>query len=156
MEISVLNKSEQSHMSEAEIVDLLSFALLQEDQSEETEVSVLLTSDEEVHELNRDYRGIDAPTDVLSFALREHSDEALAYEDIPELDDNNLGDIILAMPLVEEQAAEYGNTPQEEMAFLLVHGLLHLLGYDHIEDDDAERMQKREKEILALFESKQA
>ncbi len=96
------------------------------------EVSVLITDNAEIQALNNEYRGIDAPTDVLSFPM----------------DSEYLGDIAISMEKVFEQAEEYGHSPQRELAFLIVHGMLHLLGYDHIEDDDRVLMRQREESIL--------
>ncbi|MCL6442954.1 MAG: rRNA maturation RNase YbeY [Alicyclobacillus sp.] len=97
------------------------------------EVSVSLVDDEEIHALNRDYRGVDAPTDVLSFALEEGEPFASVPGELP-----MLGDIVISIPRALEQADAYGHSPLREFCFLLVHGFLHLLGYDH-QDADAER-----------------
>lgn len=99
---------------------------------EADEVSILITNNAEVQGLNAEYRDIDAPTDVLSFPM----------------DDEYLGDIVISMDKVLEQAEEYGHSPQRELAFLTVHGMLHLLGYDHMEEEDQVRMRAREEEIL--------
>lgn len=98
------------------------------------EVSVLYVNDEAIHELNRTYRGVDRPTDVLSFAMLE-GDEAF-----PELEDSldMLGDVVVSVDTAKRQAEEYDHSLERELAFLLVHGFLHLNGYDH-EDEAAER-----------------
>ncbi len=98
------------------------------------EVSVSFVSDAEIHELNRTYRGVDRPTDVLSFALREGEDILPEPEDGAEM----LGDIVISIPTAVRQAEEYGHSVEREVGFLLVHGFLHLLGYDH-EDEESER-----------------
>ena len=108
------------------------------------EVSITLTNNAYIHELNKKYRQIDRPTDVLSFALNE-SDEP-AVEDGPEI--NVLGDIIISVELAEEQAAEYGHSVRREMAFLTVHGMLHLLGYDHMEEADRLEMEAEQKYVM--------
>lgn len=107
---------------------------------ETVEISLLLTDDETIRALNRDYRGIDAATDVLSFAMAEGVGVAAAEG--PRL----LGDIVISRERAVEQAEEYGHSIEREEAFLFVHGLLHLLGYDH------ERSEKAEQEMNALQE----
>uniref|UniRef100_UPI003556CF13 rRNA maturation RNase YbeY n=1 Tax=Alicyclobacillus tolerans TaxID=90970 RepID=UPI003556CF13 len=99
----------------------------------EGEVSVSFVDDEEIHQLNRDYRNVDRPTDVLSFALEEGEDFPVE-EGEPVL----LGDIVVSIPTAISQAQDYGHSVQREIGFLLVHGFLHLLGYDH-QDEEAER-----------------
>lgn len=114
------------------------------------EVALTFVNDEEIHELNKEYRGIDRPTDVLSFAMNESLDEELdiIYDlgenetvDIPEM----LGDIIISVPTAIAQSEEYGHSLHREIGFLFVHGFLHLLGYDHQDDaSEAEMMGKQE------------
>jgi len=104
------------------------------------EVGVLITDDATIQRLNRDYRGTDAPTDVLAFAMREGVDAHLH----PEL----LGDVVLSLPTALRQAVEAGHSLEREVALLSIHATLHLLGYDHVEDDDAEVMERRERELF--------
>ena len=108
------------------------------------EVSVTLTDNVYIHELNKKYRGIDRPTDVLSFALNE-GDEPEVF-DGPEV--NVLGDIIISVERAEEQASEYGHSVEREIAFLTVHGMLHLLGYDHMEEEDRKEMRQEEDFVM--------
>ena len=110
---------------------------------QDAELSILLCDDETIHPLNRDYRGKDKPTDVLSFAQREGE---FAF-----IDDNLLGDVIISMDTTIRQATERQHYVETELRVLLVHGILHLLGYDHIEDDEAEVMEAKEREILAVI-----
>ncbi len=110
----------------------------------DAELSIVLCDDATIHPLNRDYRGKDKPTDVLSFAQREGE---FAF-----LEDNLLGDVIISMDTTIRQATERGHSTETELRVLLVHGILHLLGYDHIEDDEAEAMEAKEREILATFQ----
>jgi probable rRNA maturation factor len=105
-------------------------------------LTIVITDDDAVQALNRDYRGIDAPTDVLSFAAHDASDAGMALVTPPELADElaaYLGDIIIALPYATRQAVHYGNSLDDELRLLTVHGVLHLLGHDHAtpEDDDA-------------------
>ena len=107
------------------------------------ELSVTLTDNEHIHVINREYRGVDRPTDVISFALNE-SDE-------PEIEDaeiNILGDIIISLERAAEQAVEYGHSYRREIAFLTVHGLLHLLGYDHMEEDERLEMEEEQRVVM--------
>ena len=104
------------------------------------EVSVTLTDNAHIRELNRDYRGIDRPTDVLSFALRESEEPEVEGEAGAEA----LGDIIISLERAAEQADEYGHSLRREVAFLTVHGMLHLLGYDHIEEEEREEMEREQ------------
>lgn len=107
------------------------------------ELSILLADDGVVHELNRTYRGMDAPTDVLSFAQTEGDEFAR-----PEGTARHLGDIVISVDTARRQAVEYGQDLQDESAHLLVHGILHLLGYDHEQPDDEAVMRGREDAIL--------
>lgn len=111
------------------------------------EVSVVLCDDEYIHELNRDYRGKDSPTDVLSFALNEG--ESAPIVDGPQ--ENLLGDIIISLDRAVSQAEEYGHSLEREVAFLTLHGMLHLLGYDHEEEEDRCEMRGEEEHILQLL-----
>lgn len=119
------------------------------------EVALTFVNNERIHELNRDYRGIDRPTDVLSFAMNEGGEEEpdIVYE-IEEEEElsglpDMLGDIIISVERAREQAEEYGHSLERELGFLFVHGFLHLLGYDH-EDKEAEAvMMAKQEDVLA-------
>ncbi len=122
----------------------------------EAEVSVLLTGNDQIQELNREYREIDRPTDVLSFPMIEFqhpSDFSRVEEEFcdcfnPETGELLLGDIILSVDKIEEQAAAYGHSRERELAFLVAHSMLHLCGYDHMEEDERIVMEKKQEEIL--------
>ena len=111
---------------------------------ENGEVSVTLTDNAYIHKLNKEYRGIDRPTDVLSFALNESEE--------PEVDDgpdiNVLGDLVISVERAREQAADYGHSVRREVACLTVHGMLHLLGYDHMEEADRLEMEKEQRFVM--------
>ena len=111
----------------------------------EPEISLTFTDNKGIQVLNRDFRGIDRPTDVLSFPLHDYEDTSLPFEE-PE---DSLGDIVISLERAEEQAQEFGHSFEREVAFLTVHSMLHLLGYDHVnsEEEDAE-MRRRQREIL--------
>lgn len=122
----------------------------------EVSVNVLLTDDQGIHAMNKQYRGIDRPTDVLSFPNVDYEnpsdftgmeDTAEDYFD-PESGELCLGDIVISVDKVYAQAEEYGHTPRREYAFLIAHSMLHLLGYDHMEPDEAAVMEQKQEEIL--------
>jgi probable rRNA maturation factor len=106
-----------------------------------TEVSVLLTDDEGISALNGEYRGVDGATDVLSFSQHEGEDEFAGEE-------NLLGDVVISVETAKRQAKEQGRELDAEIDMLVAHGLLHLLGYDHAEPAEAERMFARQNELL--------
>lgn len=108
----------------------------------EGEVSLSFVDDETIRELNRDYRGIDSPTDVLSFPMFEDEAERIAAQEEGSL---LWGDIIISVPTAKRQSEEYGHSLEREIGFLFVHGFLHLLGYDH-------ETEEQEKEMFALQE----
>ena len=111
------------------------------------EVNVLVTNDAGIHRINLETRGVDAPTDVLSFECDGCGDEpGAAAGDVFEL-----GDVIIAPDVAERQTAEFATTFEEEVSLLLVHGLLHLCGYDHVVDEEAEVMEAREAELLRAW-----
>jgi probable rRNA maturation factor len=111
-----------------------------------TELGVVITDDATVRELNGRYLGIDESTDVLSFGLGEEDDTPFA---LPPGEAPSLGEVIISYPTAVRQAEEEGHGVEAEVAHLLVHGVLHLLGYDHVESEDERVMRQREDEILA-------
>ncbi len=113
------------------------------------EVSVTFTDNEGIRAVNKEYRGIDAPTDVLSFPLTDFDGADEPPTDEPEI---SLGDIIVSLERAEEQAKEFGHSFEREVAFLTVHSMLHLLGYDHEtgEEDEAD-MRKRQSDIMDVL-----
>ncbi len=134
-------------------------ALLTEGVKRECAVSIRLCDDDAIHEINREYREVDRATDVLSFPTVNYpagltagqADKYLRRELDDELNACMLGDLILSVPHVLAQAEEYGHSPERECAYLLVHGLCHLMGYDHIEEDDKRRMRSMEEKILTAI-----
>lgn len=115
---------------------------------EKTQIGLLVVGDDAIHELNLSHRGVDRPTDVLSFPLLEPGAPPTQADIDPETGEVVLGDIVLSLPTAERQAAEYGNTLAREAAFLAVHGTLHLLGFDHESDAERTQMRKLEEAIL--------
>jgi probable rRNA maturation factor len=127
------------------------------------EVALSFVDDEAIHELNKQYRGIDKPTDVLSFAMSEageeeieiHYDQAVEDEQGEEPAEGEedsfiepLGDIIISVPRAINQAEEYGHSVERELGFLFVHGFLHLIGYDHQSEEDEKSMFAKQEDIL--------
>lgn len=131
---------------EDKITEFVSFILEKEfgDEVQEKEyyLSLMITTNEAIRKINREYRDKDMPTDVISFAYNE-------TENIGPM--NMLGDIVISMDRVREQSSEYGHSDEREFYYVLCHGMLHLLGYDHIEEEDKRVMRKREEEILEKF-----
>ena len=112
-----------------------------------TEVSLVLADDEYIRVLNRQYRDKDCSTDVLSFALNE-GEEPLMVDGPEEV---LLGDIIISLETATRQAEEYGHSLERELAYLTVHGILHLLGYDHMTEDDKKEMRQEEEYVLSFL-----
>lgn len=121
----------------------------------ETEVNLLLTMNAEIHQMNLEFREIDRPTDVLSFPMVDYEEagefdfleEAMEYFH-PESGELMLGDIVISKEKVVAQAEEYGHSIEREYAFLIAHSMLHLFGYDHMEEEEREIMEAKQKEIL--------
>ncbi|WP_067837026.1 rRNA maturation RNase YbeY [Amphibacillus sediminis] len=128
---------------------LLTYAAKEEGISPEVEVSVNFVDNQNIQELNRNYRQVDRPTDVISFALQEQGEEELAIigEELP----ITLGDIVISVEKAQEQAEEYKHSLAREFGFLALHGFLHLLGYDHINESDEKEMFARQEALLNDF-----
>ena len=111
-------------------------------------VSITLTTPEHIHEINKQYRNVDRATDVLSFPIfeKEEIDEKIRTQDFEHED--VLGDIIISIEKVKEQAVEYGHSFEREFAYMLVHGFYHLMGYDHIQEEDKVIMRAKEEKVL--------
>lgn len=121
-----------------------------EDFQNHCEVSVTFTDNEGIHELNKKFREVDKPTDVLSFPLFDFEGET----DEPPVDEimSNLGDIVISLEKAKEQAEEYGHSFEREVAFLCVHSMLHLLGYDHeTSEEDEVEMRSKQTEIMRIM-----
>lgn len=139
--IGIFNET-KDEIKDIDILEpLLSYAL-EIEKVDNLEFNVIIIDNEKIHEINKTYRGIDRPTDVISFALEDFKD--ITYE-------NNyrvLGDIYISIDKVKEQAKEYGHSEKRELAFLAVHGLLHLLGYDHMKKEEEKIMFDKQEMIL--------
>ena len=128
-----------------------------EDCPYEAEVNVLITDNEDIRQINNEYRNIDTPTDVLSFPMIEYerpSDFEFLEESgddcfHPDTGELLLGDIVISIDKVEEQAEKYGHSQTRELAFLVAHSMLHLCGYDHMEEEERKIMERKQEEILS-------
>ena len=107
-------------------------------------VNVVLTNDENIRNINREHRQIDKPTDVLSFPMYEKEE----LENLKLGNEDILGDMVISIERVEEQAKEYGHSFERELAYMVVHSFYHLLGYDHIKEEDQMKMRPKEENIL--------
>lgn len=136
----VINQTKETIEELDQIRNLLAFALKHENLTN-VEFNVIIVDNEMIHALNRDYRHIDRPTDVISFALED-------YKDIEYADKRLLGDIYISLDKAKSQAIEYGHSFLRELSFLTIHGLLHLLGYDHMKPEEEKIMFDKQEEIL--------
>ena len=132
-------------VNEEEIREYVQKVLEKEYESEaRIYMSLLFTGNDEIQVINREYRDKDQPTDVISFAYHETEDFDIGPYD-------TLGDIVISLERVVEQAKEYNHSDKRELFYVLTHGILHLLGYDHIEEEDKKEMRAKEEEILGSF-----
>jgi probable rRNA maturation factor len=139
-------KQYTSDEEQKEIESLLALAYDFLNQKVDAEVSVSFVDNEEIKTINRDYRGKDTVTDVISFALEDEENNLIHEEAL-----RTLGDIIICTDRAKEQAADYGHSYRRELLFLSLHGFLHLLGYDHIEKADEILMNEKQDDILEAF-----
>ena len=126
--------------------DVITESLRYEEFDPQCEISLSIVNNNEIQEINKQYRNIDAPTDVLSFPLLTFEEGEQA--DVNENDEIMLGDIIISIEKAISQAEEYGHGLKRELAFLTAHSMLHLMGYDHMEDDEREEMFEKQEAIL--------
>ena len=145
MQISVLSRRENEILELAAFERLAAFVLEREDAPDAVELSIALVEVSEMSELNERYRGKAGPTDVLSFPCDDPCAVVAPGEPV------TLGDVVIAPQIAERQAAELEHTVEAELNLLLVHGVLHLLGYDHDSDEDAAVMQAREQALLEAW-----
>ncbi|WP_243290600.1 rRNA maturation RNase YbeY [Bacillus sp. FJAT-47783] len=143
-ETGVLTEEEQN-----KIELLLEFAAEEENVQSGAELSITIVTNEEIRQINREYRGKDQPTDVISFAMEEmgEGEVAIQGENLPV----TLGDIIISVEKAKEQAEEYGHSFIRELGFLALHGFLHLLGYDHMTEEEEKVMFSKQKELLEKY-----
>lgn len=139
-DVSLINETTEEIQELKQIENLIDF-VLQRQKLDNVMFNVIIVDNEKIHELNRNYRGVDRPTDVISFALED--DDSFAYSPI-----RVLGDIYISIDKAKEQADSYGHSLLRELAFLTVHGILHLLGYDHMNPEDEKEMFLLQELIL--------
>lgn len=141
MKIEIFLSDEQDRLAPPEdmeqLIELCTRAALEEEQIEEdAQVSVTLVDNEAIREINNEHRGIDRATDVLSFPLGDED----SFDTDPETGAILLGDIVISLERAKEQAEEYGHSYRREIAFLITHSLFHLLGYDHVDSEEDEKL----------------
>ncbi|MDY2793869.1 MAG: rRNA maturation RNase YbeY [Peptostreptococcus porci] len=145
MKIILDNRQDDKEISEdllKKIEKVIVACLEYEDYSDDYEVSLSFVTNDEIKNLNRDFRNIDKVTDVLSFPMLSDDDFEIEYEEY------SLGDIVISVDRAEQQAIEYDHSFEREICFLVCHSMFHLLGYDHMQEDEAEEMHTKEKNVL--------
>lgn len=144
MEIEVFNQTEEDLEKELEELKEFLHKVAKDENLDNIIYNVIIVDNEQIHQLNKEYRNIDRPTDVISFALED--DDSFNRTDI-----RVLGDIYISIDKVRTQKDEYGHSFKRELYFLAIHGFLHLLGYDHMEKDEEEIMFKKQEEVLSKY-----
>ena len=144
--IGYYNETEEDVLEFKKVKKVIKKAIEMEE-LDNLEFNIILVDNDYIHELNKNYRGIDRPTDVITFALED-------YEDFKDIDTRVLGDVYISIDKARSQAIEYGHSLKRELCFLAVHGFLHLLGYDHMKKEDEEVMFHRQELILDACEIK--
>lgn len=154
--MQIISNDEHGLLSDAQIElveSILVHAAMEEDVEEPSELSVTFLTNGEIQAINREWRGKDTATDVISFAFDEMGEDEMDFmldEDEPRL----LGDLLISVERCREQAADYGHSFERELGFLAIHGFLHLLGYDHMTPEEEAEMTARQEQVLAHFELK--
>ncbi|MBC2855807.1 MAG: rRNA maturation RNase YbeY [Cetobacterium sp.] len=145
LDLSIEIEGYEEYLNEEKVEKYIGDVLRGEFDSEKpVYLSVALVGNEDIQRINRDFRGKDQPTDVISFAYHETEDYDIGPYD-------TLGDIVISLERVEDQRKDYGHNFEREFYYVLTHGILHLLGYDHIEEEDKLEMREKEEEILKRF-----
>ncbi len=142
-EVEFFNETEEQIAEFEEVKNVISYAISYL-KLEHLEFNIILVNNERIHEINKEYRNVDRPTDVISFALEDNSEIKLEGNRV-------LGDIYISIDKAREQAKEYGHSLLRELSFLAVHGFLHLLGYDHMKKEEEEVMFELQEEILSSY-----
>ena len=143
--VEVFNQTDEE-IKELEIVEKVVLSAILKEKLENVNFSLIIVDNEYIHELNKNYRGIDRETDVITFAL-EDEDSLI----VPEEEGRNLGDIYISIDKARSQAEEYGHGLLRELSFLAVHGFYHLLGYDHMTPEDEKEMFTKQEEVLEAY-----
>ncbi|MFP7242993.1 rRNA maturation RNase YbeY [Pediococcus pentosaceus] len=152
MDIQTFDHTKEENPKNLELItDILEFAGNYLHLDEETEISVTLMHNDEIHQINKEYRNVDRPTDVISFAINDADDDIIMDPEMAEEIPANIGDLMISVDKVAEQAEFLGHSYERELGFLCVHGFLHLNGYDHMEKEDQEKMFPLQKEIMNAY-----
>ena len=138
----IINETDEKIVELKKINELIDFALKKE-KLDNVEFNIIIVNNERIKQINKEYRNIDRETDVISFALEDYKDITLPYR--------LLGDIYISIDKAKSQAVDYGHSLLRELGFFSIHGLLHLLGYDHIKEEEEKVMFTRQEEILNEF-----
>lgn len=144
--IDFMDETETLQESDLQFVEKVLQHAAEEEEIGEAEVSVSFVGNEKIQDINRDYRGKDQPTDVISFAMEEEGEGEVPIQGLDQ--PRMLGDIIISLDRTKEQAADYGHSFERELGFLAVHGFLHLLGYDHMDEQEEKKMFAKQDAIL--------
>ncbi len=152
MDLEIYDETKKVNAERIKLInDILNFAGKAIDLPDNTEMSVTLVDNDRIHAINKKYRGVDKPTDVISFAIEDDpEDDVIIMPEGEELP-RNIGDIFISMEKVAEQAAYLGHSEERELGFLALHGFLHLNGYDHMKPEDEEEMFGLQRKILGDF-----
>ena len=145
MNLEVFNETEEGLEKELEELKIFLNNVCKDEKLESGEFNVIIVDKKKIQDLNKEYRNIDKVTDVISFALED--DETCKLDDY-----RMLGDIYICIERAREQAIEYGHSFKRELSFLAIHGLLHLLGYDHLTKEEEEVMFSKQEEVLSKYE----
>ena len=140
MDLLIENKTDEELKFDKDLEKTVAEVLKTEGLDDNYEVSITFVDRKEIHELNKEFRGVDRPTDVLSFPM----DDEIIIPDAAKM----LGDIVICLDVAKDQAAEFGHSLRREVMYLTCHSTLHLLGYDHMEEDEKRQMRNREKEVM--------
>ncbi|MBZ2175728.1 rRNA maturation RNase YbeY [Schnuerera sp. xch1] len=143
MEVFIVNRQDKVELNESifrSIKDAIRESLILEGRSLDYEISVSFVDNDEIRELNKNYRNIDSATDVLSFVMEEDDDNLIPIK--------MLGDIVISAEMALKQSIEYNHSLLREITYLSVHSMFHLLGYDHMQQDEAKIMRNKEKEVM--------
>lgn len=152
MDIQTFDHTKEENPKNLELItDILEFAGNYLHLDEETEISVTLMHNDEIHQINKEYRKVDRPTDVISFAINDADEDIIMDPEMAEEIPANIGDLMISVDKVAEQAEFLGHSYERELGFLCVHGFLHLNGYDHMEKEDQEKMFPLQKEIMNAY-----
>lgn len=152
MDIQLFDHTEKETQQNLDLIaDILEFAGNYLHLAEETEISVTLMHNDEIHQINKEYRNVDRPTDVISFAINDADEDIIMDPEMANEIPANIGDLMISVDKVAEQAEFLGHSYERELGFLCVHGFLHLNGYDHMQKADQEKMFPLQKEIMSAY-----